>query len=366
MKPPSHRLQHGTWTVGRMSVRPPCNSDAWVVDYVLGTSGELRAVTRCRPGRGSRPAIHRVLEEAITSPRKGRPHLPKRLELSRPEIMREVGELPLPVELGMSSEERKTLDTRVLDAISTHGEYIESDGRWYWLQPGVEASFMNRMFDASFLLATSFAWYTLTGQEAIAVHFPERRQTRWLRLATRMRIDHQLEIALHIAPNEATFEAWKLGELGTDTIVIACVDQDDLPVRAWEECCRMGRQGSNFCPAVTVGAKRRMPSPSEMQQALEGLHAFNSIYASAEPLGSGLQLRTLPNGEDIRLEHLEPELTKFPHNDGGIRVIKHDELSERNEDREFVEQFFLGTFMVGGPNGDVVVEDVTLDDLFVH
>lgn len=128
----------------------------------------------------------------------------------------------------------------------------------------------------------------------------------------------------------------------------------------------MGRQGSNFCPAVTVGAKRRMASPSEMQQALEGLHAFNTLYSSTEPLGSGLQLRTLPTGEDIRLEHLEHELTKFPLNDGGIRIIKHEELVERNEDRAFIEQFFLGTFAVGGPHGDVAVEDITLDDLFVH
>lgn len=344
-----------------MSVRPPCNSDPWIVDYVLGSSGDLRAVTRCRPGRGSRPSIHRVLEEAITSPHRGRPHLPKRLELSRPELMREVGELPLPVELGMSREGKKTLDEQAFEILKMHNEYVEPDGRWYWLQPGVEASFMSRIFDATFLLATSFAWYSLTGHEAIAVHFPERRQTRWLRLATRMRIDHQLDIALHIAPNEATFEAWKRGELGADTIVIACVDQDELPIRAWEECCRMGRQGSNFCPAVTVGAKRRMPSSSEMQQALEGLYAFNTLYASNELLGPGLQLRNLPMGEDIRLEVLGPELTRFPLNGGGIRVIRHEELAERNEDRSFIEQFFFGAFTVGGPHGDVLEDDSTLD-----
>lgn len=303
-----------------MSLRLTDDSDPWVIDYVLDERHRLRAVARARPGRGSLPCIRRVLEEAIASPRVGRPHLPANLEVTAEELGREIDALGLPLRWAMTREPAgsptSSMDARARSQLEG---YLRPDGHWRWLQPGVGAPLVDHLFELCYRLSTSFAWYRLTGREAVAVHLPNARRTFWLRLVTRRRLDHQLDVELHLAPDWETLGAWRCGELGRDTIVVACVDQDELPLEAWEECCRLGRQGSVFCPAITVGPRRRMARPTELMLALDGMMALCALFDETEsPASEELHILTLASGEEARVEVLEPDLLRFPLNDGGL------------------------------------------------
>lgn len=324
----------GVWTVGRIFVDTPMGRDQWLVDYVLDAmrGDRLVGLSRSRPSRGHIAPLSRVIGEACTAPLDGpspplpRPpgvasgpavmRLPKRIEFLDMHVYRELEAMKLPVELVPSRRRHKTIEGLVEKLIEG---YLEPDGHWHWLQAGVSARTMDRLFDLTYRLANSFAWYTLDGREIITVHYSRRRETRWLRLVARRRLDNQLEVALHVATRETTLDSWRRGELGPDTVVIAAVDQDELPVVAWDECCRLGRQGSTACPAITVGGRRRMPSPVEVALAAEALESFLALLD--EPFTPELlELRALPSGEEIRVEVGRPELVAFPRNDGGLEL----------------------------------------------
>jgi hypothetical protein len=319
-----------TWTVGRLQVSPGIGFDPWLVDYVLDEDNNLVAVCRSRPARGHTAPIVRVLGEATTAPMTfsdGPPprprvapllsldvHFPGRLATVDDEVQREIRALNLPIALAARPRKRGFIETTVSRLIAG---YIPREDDWHWLQPGVTARTIDDLFGLSVDLASSFAWYTLTGRELVTVHLTARRQVMWLRLSTKRQLDNELRVALHIATRESTVEAWRRGDLGSDTITIEVVDQDNLPARAWEECCQMGRQGAIACPAITVGSRRRMPSPVEVAIAKEALESF--MAAISEPaLREVLELRALPSGEEIRVEIGCEELTAFPKNDGGL------------------------------------------------
>ncbi|HRE87644.1 MAG TPA: hypothetical protein PK095_00770 [Myxococcota bacterium] len=229
-------------------------------------------------------------------------------------VYHELEEMKLPLKLVATRRRRKTIEELVERLIEG---YLQPDGHWHWLQAGVAAKTIDRLFDLTFRLANSFAWYTLDGREIIAIHHPLRRQTRWLRFVTRRRLDNQLEVALHVATRESTVDAWRRGELGPETLVIAAVDQDELPLAAWDECCRLGRLGATACPAITVGSRKRMPSPAEVAVATEALEGFLALLD--EPFTPEvLELRAVPSGEEIRVEVGRPELMLFPRNDGAL------------------------------------------------
>jgi len=261
---------HGLWTVGRLFVDTPMGRDQWLVD----------------------------------------------IEFLDMHVFRDLDAMKLPVEFRIARRRRKTIE----DLVKKHIEgYLQPDGHWHWLQRGVTAATIDRLFDLTYKLAASFAWYTLDGRELITVHYPARRQVRWLRLVTRRRIDNHLDVELHVATRESTVEEWRRGELGPDTIVIAAVDQDELPAVAWDECCRMGRQGASACPAITVGNRRRMPSPVEIALAAEALESF--LVTVEEPFAPEvLELRVLPSDEEIRVEVGRPELIAFSRNAGSLEL----------------------------------------------
>lgn len=325
---------HGVWTVGRLFVDTPMGRDQWLVDYVLDSMNGDRLVglARSRPSRGHIAPLSRVIGEACTaplhSPRQSPPRpaavaadpavmrLPKRVEFLDMHVFKDLRAMKLPVELVPSKRRRETIETLVERHIEG---YLRPDGHWHWLQAGVSAKAIDHLFDLTYKLAQSFAWYTLDGRELITVHHTRRRQTRWLRLVARRRLDNQLDVALHVATRESTLNEWRRGELGQETVVIAAVDQDELPVTAWDECCRMGRQGATACPAITVGPRQRMPSPMEVALATEALESFLALFEeSFTP--EVLELRALPSGEEIRVEVGRPELTSFPRNDGGLEL----------------------------------------------
>lgn len=325
---------HGIWTVGRLFVDAPMGRDQWLVDYVLDSMNGDRLVglSRSRPSRGHIAPLTRVIGEACTAPldapnrNAARPQsvasgpavmrLPKRIEFLDMHVYHDLEAMKLPVDLVPSRRRRKTIEAHVEHLIEG---YLQPDGHWHWLQAGVTARTIDRLFDLAYKLAHSFAWYTLDGREIITVHYPARREARWLRLVARRRLDNHLEVALHVATRESTLDAWRRGEIGLETVVIAAIDQDELPAAAWDECCRMGRQGATECPAITVGPRRRMPSPVEVALAAEALESF--LATIEEPFTPEvLELRALPSGEEIRVEVGRPELTLFPRNDGGLEL----------------------------------------------
>ena len=187
---------------------------------------------------------------------------------------------------------------------------------WSWLQPGVDEADVLTMFEEVYLFSTTFAWFTLSGQEAVRVRSRERAETLHLRLATRLERPGRLRLALHIARDEETLAAWREGLLGETEIIMTALWRSELSRAEVADWVRLGRERCELFPRVTVGIGRQMPSASEWHVAGRALEAFNLFH---EPLfGSieGPQRRTLVSGEEVELEILPREFHAIPVNDG--------------------------------------------------
>lgn len=186
---------------------------------------------------------------------------------------------------------------------------------WSWLRPGVLPRDVLAMFEEIYLFSSTFAWFTLTGQEVVRARLGG--ETVHLRLATRLEGPGRLRLALHLARDEETLAAWHEGLLGETEIVVTAVWRSELSRAALAEWVLLGRERRELFPRVTVGLARREPDVAEWALALRALEAFNLLH---EPLcggAEGVQIRTLQSGEEVELEVMPPSLPSFPINDGG-------------------------------------------------
>jgi len=186
---------------------------------------------------------------------------------------------------------------------------------WSWLRPGVLPLSVLAMFEEVYLFSTTFAWYTLTGQEVVRARCSQ--DTLHLRLATRLERPGRLRLALHVARDADTLAAWDEGLLGETEIVVTAVWRSELSRAALAEWALLGRLRHELFPRVTVGVTRREPSASEWALARRALEAFNLLHEPLCGATEGVQTRTLQCGEEVELEILAPRYPAFPINDGG-------------------------------------------------
>jgi hypothetical protein len=335
----AHRFYRGQWSAGRLVSHTSFHGEetTWVFDLVVDELGRLRAVTRTRAGRGAAPSLARVVDRAIIHPRMGRPHLPARLTVSSASLARELRDLSVELATTVAPTPELELLRPALEAM-----LIPQDGPWKWLDDECDRHSLDICCEQILDLGATFAWYTMSGQEAIRVESHEGREVLHIRLEAREGLDQRLRLALHVARDEATLEAWRKGRMGDNEIVIREILREELPREAFAERLEFERPESWVYPRVTVGVGGRSPTREEWQMAARALMSFNALHDPLEGDESGIQTRTLDNGDKVVIEVLDPEFDLFPENDGAIEGAFGS--PEDREDTAFVEAYMDGAF----------------------
>jgi predicted nucleic acid-binding protein len=249
-----------------------------------------------------------------------------------------VAEVPLALEVEIAPTPAVTALAPALEATM-----VPQGEAWSWLDPECDRAALETLFDQILDLSSTFAWYTLSGQEATRVELPQRAEILHLRLEAREALDRRLRLALHVARDEATLAAWRRGEIGPDQITICEVLREELSSEAYAERLALDRPDAAVFPRVTVGPEGRAPTRSEWQVAARALMAFNALHDPLEGGEEGRQTRLLDHGEVALIEVLEAEYLRFPENDGALTA--GDTLEDR-EDERFVEAYMSGRFDV--------------------
>ncbi len=323
----------GVWSIGRVQVGS--DREPWVIDVVLDEARRVRALSRWRPTRGRGHGLGDLIDRAITSPLVGRVELPARVRVGSVGLMLELAEHPVALEVELAPTPE--ID-RAAQALAPR--YLPPEERWSWLGAGVSVASARALFEQLYLFATTFAWFTLCGREPIRVHLPGARLMH-LRLEATRRIDGELDLALHVAPDADTLAAWSEGLRGERQITIAALEPDELPRQALEELERICGRRRDLYPRVIVGIERRAPSADEVATALVALEAFNALHDHGGPT-EGLQVRTLASGATAEIEVLEPVLSAFPDNDDGITIEAH--TAESRARMLFLDRYLSGAF----------------------
>ncbi len=337
----SSSFYRGQWTVGRLvsHTAEDEGEEAWVFDVVLDEYGRLRAVTRTRPGRGPQPSISRVVDRAIIHPRVGRPHLPSRIRLESASLARELQELPVALSTTITPTPEIESIRKAVEAM-----LVPREGAWRWLDDDCDRAALETCCEQILDLGSTFAWYTMSGQEAVRVERSGGEEVFHIRLEAREGLDQRLRLALHVARDEDTLEAWRRGQTGPTEIIIKEVLREELSREAFGERLALERPDSWVYPRVVVGSDARPPRSEEWQVAARALMSFNALYDPLEGDEGGLQTRKLDDGEDVVLELLGPEFILFPENDGALEG--EFESAEDREDTAFVDAYMNGQFDV--------------------
>jgi hypothetical protein len=176
------------------------------------------------------------------------------------------------------------------------------------------------MFEQIALFATTFAWYVLSGRETIRARFDDGDELH-LRLEARRRLDGELALALHVAPDSETLAAWREGLRGDRQVTIEAIEWAELSLRAADESSFISCEPCDRYPRVGAGIRRSEPGRTEWWTAMRGLEAFNALFDNSSS-ALGRQRRVLADLTGVELEILEPELFAFDPNDDSVRVAK--------------------------------------------
>ena len=336
LKSAQDRFTQDRWQAGRITFpgRGGDEADTWVIDVVVVEEAEdedLRAIARYRPLRGMTPDLGPVIERAIREPVDGLPHLPAVVRVAsaelaaeirkvRPEVRILIGPTPLVEDLGLDAAE---------EILPSEDEGEES---WQWLTEGVQVSQVQRLFAAMdgampVILEGSITRGYLLRLTAPSLGFAPG----WLHVTCEPAITGGHVVAVAIAPERVTRDAWDADESAPGEIAIYGIDQDELSPEAFAELTTHGlvAQGGYY-PRVTAGGEvEAYATPAQLEVAIAALESIASFHVKDVKLSSGTT---------ATIELAEDEFLEFPADPD---LLDDDEDDEPDEVDEEIEQFLL-------------------------
>lgn len=334
LKSAQDRFTQDRWQAGRIVVpgRGGDEADTWVIDVVVVEEAEdedLRAIARYRPNRGMTPDLGPVMERAIREPVDGLPHLPAVVRVATPELAAEIrkarpevriliGPTPLVEELGLDAAE---------EILPSEDEGEES---WQWLTEGIVEAQVKRLFAAMDAAMPVILEGSITGGNLLRLTAESLGFVPgWLHVTCEPAITGGHVVAVAIAPDRPTRDAWDADESAPGEIAIYGIDQDELSPEAYAE---LGKHGlavkAGYYPRVTAGGEAEAhATAAQIEVAIAALESIAAFHGKAVKLSSGAAASIeLAEDEFLALDSDEDE---------------DDEGDEPDEVDEEIEQFLL-------------------------
>jgi|GEM_PF-4730984 len=346
------KYTYGRWQAGRLEFpgRGGDEADVWVVDVIVVEEVEdenVRAIGRYRPARGMTPDLGPVMDRAIRDPVDGRPHLPALVRVAtaelaaeihkrRPEVRVVIGPTPLVEELGGEVAE---------DILP---EPDDGEEQWTWLENGVSADQVKRLFDAMAKASDTLAADVL-GPQLVRVTVPSLNlQPGWAHVMSDGAITGGSVVSVAIAPDDMTRAAWDDDESTDSEIAIFGIEQDELPPGAYVQLLANGwDSGEGFMPRVTAGGDdERYPTPKEVEIAIAVLEGIGGYF---DPLATDL-------GFD------KPKTITLSSGAEALVVIPEDDILELGEDEDDDDAFDEDDFITPGSPAEEDDHFIDLDD----
>lgn len=336
LKSAQDRFTQDRWQAGRITFpgRGGDEADTWVIDVVVVEEAEdedIRAIARYRPNRGMTPDMGPVIERAIREPVDGLPHLPAVVRVAtaelaaeirkvRPEVRILIGPTPLVEDLGSEAAE---------EILPSEDEGEES---WQWLTEGVTEAQVKRLFaamDAAMpvILEGSITRGYLLRLTAESLGF----KPGWLHVTCEPAITGGYVVAVAIAPDRPTRDAWDADESAPNEIAIYGIDQDELSPEAFAELAKHGLAvKAGYYPRVTAGGEaENYATPAQLEVAIAALESIAAFHGKDVKLSSGTT---------AVIELAEDEFLEFPADPDLLDDVEGEEPDEVDED---IEQFLV-------------------------